>query len=69
LVAEYRRDDFAELVASVEESHRKLIGFLQAIPADEYIRRKKIVTLLRAESKDENTHYGQVKEFREHRAA
>lgn len=69
LVAEYRRDDFAELVASVEESHRKLIGFLQAIPADEYIRRKKIVTLLRAESKDENTHYGQMKEFREHRAA
>lgn len=69
LVAEYGRDDFAELVASVEESHRKLIGFLQAIPADEYIRRKKIVTLLRAESKDENTHYGQVKEFREHRAA
>ena len=28
LVAEYRRDDFSELVAVVEESHRKLIDFL-----------------------------------------
>jgi hypothetical protein len=69
LVAEYGQDDFAELVASVKESHRKLMNFLQTVPADEYIRKKKIVTLLRAEIKDENTHYGQVKEFREHRAA
>jgi hypothetical protein len=69
LVTEYGQDDFVELVASVKESHRKLTDFLQTVPADEYIRKKKIVTLLWAEIKDENTHYEQVKEFREHQAA
>jgi hypothetical protein len=65
LVAEFGQDDFAELVASVEESHRKLIDFLQTIPADEYVRQKKIVTLLCAEIQDENVHYEQVKKCRE----
>jgi hypothetical protein len=69
LVAEYGRDDLAKLVTSVQESHRKLIDYLQTIPADEFIRKKKIVTLLRAEIKDEKMHYEQVKEFRDHQAA
>jgi hypothetical protein len=69
LVAEYKRDDFSELVAVVEESHRKLIDFLQTVSADEYIKRKKIASLLRAEIKDEEKHHGQVEEFRKRRAA
>jgi len=63
LVAEHRRDDLAELVAAVEQSHRKLIGFLQTVPADEYAKRKTIATLLRAETKDEEEHHRQVEEF------
>jgi hypothetical protein len=65
LVAEYRRDDFAELIAVVEESHRRLIEFLQAVPTDEYLRRRQIARLLRAESKDEEEHHRQLEEFRQ----
>ena len=31
LVAQYRKDDFAELIQSAEESHRRLIEFLRNI--------------------------------------
>jgi len=68
LVAEYKRDDFAELVGVVEESHRKLIDYLRTVPADEYIKNKKIASLLRAEIKDEEEHHRQVEEFRKQRA-
>ena len=64
LVAEYRRDDFSELVAAVEASHRELIEFLQTVPADEYLKRKPIGTLLRAEARDEEEHHRQVEAFR-----
>ena len=69
LVAEYKRDDFAELVAAVKESHRKLIAFLQTVPADAYVKRKKIASLLRVEIKDEEEHHRQVQAFRRRRAA
>lgn len=64
LVAEYRRDDFAELLALLEESHQKLIEFLQALPADEYLKRKRIASLLRLEIRDCQEHHQQVEEFR-----
>jgi hypothetical protein len=64
LVQEYKRDDWAELVALIEESHRSLIDFLERVPAEEYIRRKRISSLLRVEIKDEGEHYSQVEGFR-----
>jgi hypothetical protein len=60
LVAQYRRDDFTELVAAVEQSHRTLIDYLQTVPADEYVKRKQIARLLRAETKDEEEHHRQI---------
>lgn len=68
LVAEYRRDDFSELVAAVEASHRALIDYLQTVPADAYVKRKQIATLLRAETRDEEIHHRQVQAFRKLRA-
>lgn len=69
LVAEYKRDALPELVAAVEESHRELIDSLHTVPADEYIKRKKIASLLRAETRDEEEHHRQVEAFRKPRAA
>jgi hypothetical protein len=78
LVAEYKREDFADLLASVEDSHQKLIGFLETIPAEEFDRDRGVrfkgykVTIARtleAELEDEKTHHTQVDEFRERRAA
>ena len=63
LVAEYRLDDFSELVAAVEHSHRELIDYLQAVPTEEYLRRRPIGTLLRAEASDEEDHNRQIQEF------
>ena len=63
LVAEYKRDDFSELVAIVEASHRELIDFLQTAPVDEYIRKRRIASLLRTEIKDEEEHHKQVLAF------
>ena len=72
LVAEHKKDDFALLLASVEDSHQVLIDFLETIPAEEFdrdrgirFRRYKvtIARLLQAEAKDEAEHYTQIKEF------
>jgi len=64
LVAEYRCEDFSELLAAVEQSHRRLIDYLQTVPADEYLKRKPIGSLLRAEASDEEDHHRQmVEEF------
>ncbi|UCC76736.1 MAG: ClbS/DfsB family four-helix bundle protein [Anaerolineales bacterium] len=68
LVVEYKRDDFAELLAMVQESHRRLIGFLQTVPDAEYLKRRKIKSLLRAEIRDEEEHHRQVEELRKRRA-
>lgn len=72
LVAEYRRDDFAELLALVAETHRRLVEFLTAIPPDEFDRdtgvrfkgwRVTVARLLRAEASDERVHCSQLEEY------
>ena len=68
LVAKHRRDDFSELVATAEQSHRELIDYLQTVQADQYLKRKQIGSLLRAEAKDEEEHHRQIEEFRTGRA-
>lgn len=68
LVAEYRRDDFAELLALAEESHRLLLAFLETVPPEAFFRahgRDRISTLLRVEARDEREHARQVREFSE----
>jgi hypothetical protein len=73
LVAEYKRDDFDILVASMEESHRKLVQLLETVPAEEFEADKDVrfkgykVTIARViqgELDDERTHYVQIEEFR-----
>lgn len=74
LVARYRRDDFAGMVADVQESHRRLLAFLQTLPPEEFERdrglrsgrhRVTIAYILRAEAGDERKHGRQVAEFAE----
>lgn len=74
LVAEYKRDDFADLLSSVEDSHQTLIDFLKTIPAEEFdkdrgVRFKgykvTIARLLQVEIDDEKTHHRQIEEFRD----
>ena len=71
MVAEYKREDFADLLASVEDSHQKLIGLLEAIPAEEFDRDRGVrfkgykVTIARtleAELEDEREHHRQIEE-------
>jgi hypothetical protein len=73
LVAEHKRDDFAELLSSVEDSLQKLVAFLETVLAEEFdkdrgVRYKRykvtIARLLQAETKDEKTHHEQIEEFR-----
>ncbi|HLF28397.1 MAG TPA: DinB family protein [Anaerolineae bacterium] len=73
LVEEYTRDDFAQLLSSVEESQRKLIDFLKTIPAEEFDKDRGVRTArgarvtigrnLQAEIDDEKVHYRQIKDF------
>jgi len=66
LVTEYRREDPAELLALVQDSRRQLMAFLETIPAEELFRargRDRISTLLRAETRDEQEHGRQIREF------
>jgi hypothetical protein len=66
LVAEYRREDFGELLALLEDSHRRLIAFLETIPAAELFQahgRDRISTLLRTETRDEFEHGRQILEL------
>ncbi len=67
------RDDFAELLSSVEDSLQQLVDFLETISAEEFdkdrgVRHKgykvTIARLLQAETKDEKTHHKQIEEFR-----
>jgi hypothetical protein len=69
LVSQYRREDLAELVAEVEQSHRMLIEYLETIPADEFLKRKPMQSLLRVEASDEEEHFQQLAAFRAGRAA
>jgi len=72
LVAEHRKEDWDELVAAVEDSHRGLVGFLETIPAEEFdkdrgVRFKgykvTIARLLQVEARDEREHDRQIREF------
>lgn len=63
LVADYRREDWAEMLATVAETHRALIAFLQSVPAEAYVKTTKIGTLLSAEARDEAEHRRQVEAF------
>jgi hypothetical protein len=73
LVGRYRKEKFAELLVSVEESHRALIDFLEGMPVEEFekdrglrVNRYKvtIARFLQAEIKDEQTHYEQLKRLK-----
>jgi hypothetical protein len=72
LVDQYKKDDFVELLYSVETSQRALMGLLATVPAEEFdkdrgirFQRYKvtIARLLQAEAEDEEEHYRQIKEF------
>jgi hypothetical protein len=72
LVTEHKQDDFADLLASVEDSHQRLIDFLETIPPEEFDRDRglrfkgykiTIARLLHVEAKDEAEHHTQIKEF------
>lgn len=74
LVAEHRKEDFAELLSSVKDSLQKLSSLLETIPAEEFDKDRgiraggykvTIARLLQAEINDERTHYSQIKEFME----
>jgi hypothetical protein len=74
LVAEYKKDDFAELVSSIEDSHRRLVEVLQTVPAEEFDRdhgvrfkgyKVTIAGTLQAEIDDERTHCTQIEEFKD----
>jgi hypothetical protein len=74
LVERHRIEDYAELLHSVEASHRALVDLLATVPADEFekdrgVRYKRykvtIARLLQAEAEDEEEHYSQIKEFAE----
>ena len=72
LVERHKIEDYAELLHSVEASHRALADLLATVPADEFekdrgVRYKRlkvtIARLLQAEADDEEEHYQQIKEF------
>lgn len=72
LVAEHKREDFAELVSSVEDSHQQLVAFLETVPAEEFDSDKGVrfkgfkVTIartLQGEIKDEREHRAQIEAF------
>ena len=74
LVSRHKQGHYAELLCSVETSHRALTDFLAAVPAEEFerdhgVRYKRykvtIARLLQSEAEDEEEHARQVKEFAE----
>jgi hypothetical protein len=74
LVERHKTEDYAELLHSVEASHRALVDLLGTVPADEFekdrgLRYKRykvtIARLLQAEAEDEEEHYRQIKAFAE----
>ena len=73
LVAEYGKDDFEDLIASAQESHRQLVRLLETVPAEEFDADKDvrfkgykvtIARLIQGEIDDEKTHYSQIEAFR-----
>ena len=65
LVAEYRRESPAELLALLDDSHRQLLAFVETFPAEEFFLlhgRDRLSTILRAEARDEQRHAQQIRE-------
>ncbi len=60
LVTQYGQNEWVELISAVRESHRRLVEYLRTVPADHYVRLRKMVTLLQAETRDEEIHYQQI---------
>ena len=69
LVAKHRQEDFAALLAAVQDSHQRLVDFLRTVPAEEFGKdrglrfrgyRVTIARLLQAEASDEEVHYKQI---------
>ena len=69
LVKQYKNDSFQKGVASLKDSQKMLIEFLQTIPPENFnqdfgvrVRGHKVTTqgLLQTEVKDEETHYKQL---------
>jgi hypothetical protein len=72
LIERHKTEDSAELLHSVEASHRALVDLLGTVPADEFekdrgVRYKRlkvtVARLLQAEAEDEDEHYQQIKDF------
>lgn len=72
LVAEHRKDNWAELLASVQASHRDLLDLVETIPAGDLTRdtsvrfrgyRVTVAGTLESELKDERVHLAQIEEF------
>jgi hypothetical protein len=72
LVAKYKRDSFRELIVLLNDSHDKLIEFLKTVPAESFNKdfgvrfrgyKVTIRRLLESETKDEQTHCQQIKDF------
>jgi len=72
LVSKYKKDSFQELLAAVNESQKKLIGFLQTIPPENLNKdfgvrfrgyKVTIQRLLEADVKDVQTHHKQIVGF------
>lgn len=72
LVNKYKKDSFKELLATVKDSHEKLIEFLQTILAENFNKdfgvrfrgyKVTIQRLLEAETKDEEIHCKQIIDF------
>jgi len=69
LVAKYKREDFRDLLSSVQDSHQRLVDFLRTVPAEEFGQDKglrfrgykvTIARLLQAEASDEEVHHQQI---------
>ena len=74
LVAKYKIDDYAPLIAALDASHNSLLSYLQALPEQDFdfdfgVRAGKtkvtIAWLLRAEAHDEEKHALQIISFLE----
>ena len=74
LVAAHKREDLAELLDAVRDSHRHLVAYLQVIPSEEFIKdrglrfkgwRVTVASILHAESRDEEEHFRQLETFRQ----
>jgi uncharacterized damage-inducible protein DinB len=72
LVEKYKLDDLGELVASVRASRQEMVDFLEGLPAEQFDKdmgvrssgyKVTIARLLKAETRDERVHAGQIREY------